>query len=96
MGCIQNYGPEYEDIPVGITGSVQLVGTKSNQKVIIDLSKNQWIYKVGLAGYEKQLYAQTPKSASYVWHDIGLPTSRMFVWYKVYYISIYEQDQFSF
>ncbi|XP_048321306.2 beta-galactosidase 7 [Ziziphus jujuba] len=79
---LANYGPEYEDIPVGITGSVQLVGTKSNQKVIIDLSKNQWIYKVGLAGYEKQLYAQTPKSASYVWHDIGLPTSRMFVWYK--------------
>ncbi|KAH7542751.1 hypothetical protein FEM48_Zijuj02G0108000 [Ziziphus jujuba var. spinosa] len=40
---------------------------------------NQWIYKVDLASYVKQLYAQTSESASYVWHDIGLPTSRMLV-----------------
>ncbi|KAH7512286.1 hypothetical protein FEM48_Zijuj12G0074600 [Ziziphus jujuba var. spinosa] len=39
------------------------------------LSKNQWKYKLGLAGYEKQLYAEAPESASYVWHNICLPTS---------------------
>nr|XP_048321005.1 beta-galactosidase 7-like isoform X1 [Ziziphus jujuba var. spinosa] len=38
------------------------------------LSKNQWKYKLGLAGYEKQLYAEAPESASYVWHNICLPT----------------------
>nr|XP_048321006.1 uncharacterized protein LOC107433613 isoform X2 [Ziziphus jujuba var. spinosa] len=39
------------------------------------LSKNQWKYKLGLAGYEKQLYAEAPESASYVWHNICLPTN---------------------
>ncbi|XP_060668500.1 uncharacterized protein LOC107433613 [Ziziphus jujuba] len=39
------------------------------------LSKNQWKYKVGLAGYEKQLHVEAPESASYVWHNICLPAN---------------------
>ncbi|KAH7522190.1 hypothetical protein FEM48_Zijuj07G0112100 [Ziziphus jujuba var. spinosa] len=50
------------------------------------LAETEWelikFLKVELASYVKQLYAQTSESASYVWHDIGLPTSRMLVWYK--------------
>lgn len=77
---VKNYGAQFENVEVGIHGPVQLIGTKQNQKVVLDLSNNQWIYKVGLAGEAKQLYANPD---SHKWHTYGLPTSRMFVWYKV-------------
>ncbi|KAK9937828.1 hypothetical protein M0R45_014596 [Rubus argutus] len=80
---LKNYDAYFDEFNVGIHGPVQLIGKyKNGTEVTKDLSKNEWIYKVGLAGEEKGLYQITGHAANFHWPTEKLPTNRMFVWYK--------------
>ncbi|KAG0486272.1 hypothetical protein HPP92_008367 [Vanilla planifolia] len=73
-----NYGAFYELMPTGIAGGpVQLIGNKNDN---IDLSSNNWSYKIGLIGEKQQVYLDNSTSA---WKSTGmLPTKLPFTWYK--------------
>ncbi|KAG0484484.1 hypothetical protein HPP92_008563 [Vanilla planifolia] len=75
---LQNYGAFYELMPTGIAGGpVQLIGNKNDN---IDLSSNNWSYKIGLIGEKQQVYLDNSTSA---WKSTGmLPTKLPFTWYK--------------
>ncbi|XP_008811417.2 beta-galactosidase 13-like [Phoenix dactylifera] len=73
---LKTYGSFFEQMPAGIVGGpVQLIG----DDFTIDLSKNEWSYKIGLDGEKKKLYLDNPEDK---WYDEKLPTKRPFTWYK--------------
>ncbi|ONK79791.1 uncharacterized protein A4U43_C01F10110 [Asparagus officinalis] len=72
---LKNYGSFYETTPVGISGPVQLIAGNT----AIDLSNNQWSYKIGIDGLGKQLHL---KNQHIKWHSRTVPTKRPFTWYK--------------
>lgn len=65
---------------VGVYGPVQLVALKNNTEVVKDITNNTWNYKVGLHGEIVKLYSPENNNG---WNTNGLPTNRVFVWYKV-------------
>ncbi|KAF8403186.1 hypothetical protein HHK36_011283 [Tetracentron sinense] len=78
---LQNYGANFDLVQTGIVGPVELIGTKNDEKVIKDLSSNNWVYKVGLHGEENQLYNVESRHSSR-WQETNLPTKKMMTWYK--------------
>ncbi|KAG9445408.1 hypothetical protein H6P81_016748 [Aristolochia fimbriata] len=73
---LPNYGPRFEKAVAGLVGGpVKLISGQNTQ----DLSTNQWTYKIGLDGEEKQLYSE---DAHHSWHSTDMPTNRFMVWYK--------------
>ncbi|KAK3006998.1 hypothetical protein RJ639_017059, partial [Escallonia herrerae] len=74
-----NYGARFDLAPTGIVGGpVQLIG-KANASM--DLSSNQWSYKVGLNGEASQMYNEkAPRNIR--WSSEGIPISRPMTWYK--------------
>ncbi|KAL5549989.1 hypothetical protein UlMin_000165 [Ulmus minor] len=57
---LPNYGALYDQVLVGIHGPVQLIGNKNGNKVVKDLTNNQWTYKIGLVGENQRLYDVFP------------------------------------
>ncbi|GAB4833510.1 Beta-galactosidase 7 [Ancistrocladus abbreviatus] len=78
---LQNYGGNFDTVPVGVLGPVQLIGKQNNNEVIKDLSNSAWLYKVGLNGEEKQL-SIGGNYANSRWHTDNLPVGHRFTWYK--------------
>ncbi|KAF5748404.1 hypothetical protein HS088_TW04G00357 [Tripterygium wilfordii] len=77
---LTNYGQHFDLKAVGIAnGSVQIV---QNGNVLMDLSSNQWSYKVGLNGEAKHLH--DPNSIhNNVWSaSQKVPAGRPMTWYK--------------
>ncbi|KAK2966971.1 hypothetical protein RJ640_014159 [Escallonia rubra] len=74
-----NYGAFFDLAPTGIVGGpVQLIG---NSNATMDLSSNQWSYKVGLNGEALQLFGEnTPRKIR--WTSEGLPILRPMTWHK--------------
>ncbi|XP_020219636.1 beta-galactosidase-like [Cajanus cajan] len=78
---LANYGPHFDNVKVGISGPIQLVSQKEGTEMIKDISKNGWKYKVGMHGENVKLYS--PGSINHIkWFTNGLPTDRIFLWYK--------------
>ncbi|KAF3439717.1 hypothetical protein FNV43_RR17995 [Rhamnella rubrinervis] len=77
----KNYGPHFDMIESGITGSVALVGRKDDEQIIKDLSAHKWTYKVGLQGLEHKYYSLDSAFAT-KWVAKELPINRMMTWYK--------------
>ncbi|KAG0485744.1 hypothetical protein HPP92_009823 [Vanilla planifolia] len=74
---LKNYGAHYELMPAGIVdGPVQLI----REQGVLDLSSNEWSYKIGLDGWEKKLYLKN--STAYKWRYGIIQTRRPFTWYK--------------
>ncbi|CAK9143003.1 unnamed protein product [Ilex paraguariensis] len=73
---LQNYGAYFDKEENGILGPVKLIAPNSQE---LDLSTNQWEFKVGLNGEERELYKDDDHRN---WHTDKLPFNRMFVWYK--------------
>ncbi|PKA53215.1 Beta-galactosidase 7 [Apostasia shenzhenica] len=74
---LKNYGAFFELMPAGIVGGpVQLIG----ENATLDLSSNTWSYKIGLDGWEKQLFLRN--STIYKWLSNMIVTQRPFTWYK--------------
>lgn len=69
---------------VGVCGPVQLVALQNNTEVVKDITNNTWNYKVGLHGEIVKLYCPENNKG---WNTNGLPTNRVFVWYKVSIVS---------
>ncbi|KAA8516637.1 hypothetical protein F0562_016857 [Nyssa sinensis] len=76
---LQNYGAFFDDMQNGIVGPVKLIAKNKQQK---DLSKNEWVYRVGIHGIEKQQLYKEDCHYNRHWNLENLPTKRMFVWYK--------------
>ncbi|KAG8376647.1 hypothetical protein BUALT_Bualt09G0085200 [Buddleja alternifolia] len=74
---LPNYGAYFDKVQNGILGPVKLVAPNSIEK---DLSSNEWAYKVGLNGLERDLQDVDAKKKR-KWHP-NIPFGRMFVWYK--------------
>lgn len=68
----------------GVTGPVELIGTKGDETIIKDLSSHRWAYKVGLHGLDdEKLYSVSAKSKSKTaWSAENLPLNRRMTWYK--------------
>ncbi|XP_059636219.1 beta-galactosidase-like [Cornus florida] len=79
---LQNYGSFFDLSPAGIVGGpVKLISNKND--VTMDLSTNQWSYKVGLNGEaEKLMDAGCQLRQSIKWSTDGLPISKPMTWYK--------------
>ncbi|XP_043708583.1 beta-galactosidase-like [Telopea speciosissima] len=76
---LKNYGSFFDMVPNGIVGGpVQLIG---NDNVTKDLSSNEWSYKIGLNGENKQFY-NDKLSHNKKWTLEGLPLNRPMTWYK--------------
>ncbi|CAN1802615.1 Beta-galactosidase 10 [Linum perenne] len=71
-------GPRYEWIPAGLT-YVKIQGLNNGT---VDLSKNQWTYKIGLQGEKLAIY--TPSGMSHVsWNPTpNVPKMQPLTWYK--------------
>ena len=54
---MQNYGPRFDLVQNGISGPVEIVGRKGDERVVKDLSSHQWTYQVGLHGLDNKLYS---------------------------------------
>nr|DAD39509.1 TPA_asm: hypothetical protein HUJ06_013832 [Nelumbo nucifera] len=78
---LKNYGAMYDLTPTGILGPVALIGKKTGEEIVKDLSSNKWTFKVGLNGEEKQLYNEDLSHDS-EWKSENPPTNRMMTWYK--------------
>ncbi|KAG9445675.1 hypothetical protein H6P81_011803 [Aristolochia fimbriata] len=77
---LANYAPAFDKFFTGIAGGpVQLVSGSSG-KVVKDLSKNTWTYKVGLDGEEKRLHSDV--SFDPTWQSGDLPVDRPMTWYR--------------
>ncbi|KAJ4717252.1 Beta-galactosidase [Melia azedarach] len=75
---LANYGAFYDSKPTGIVGgSVTLIG---NGNATIDLTTNQWSYKVGLNGESKQFH--DPNSGNANWSSSNVPQNIPMTWYK--------------
>ncbi|KAJ1380656.1 Galactose-binding-like domain superfamily [Sesbania bispinosa] len=74
-----NYGAYFDNVHVGIDGPVQLVGRKDNTEIIKDITNNVWNYKVGLHCEHVKHFSVDSTNG---WFTNGLPTDRVFVWYK--------------
>lgn len=79
---IQHYGPKFDVINNGVSGPVEIMGKKGNQKVIKDLSSNKWSYKAGLNSIDR--YNKLLNVNSSEWRSNKLPTQRKMTWYKVH------------
>ena len=75
----QNYGAYFDNIQVGVSG-VQLVSQKDGTEVAKDISTSVWSYKVGMHGENMKLYSPGIIEG---WFANGLPTDKIFMWYKV-------------
>ncbi|KAM7259894.1 hypothetical protein ACFE04_015635 [Oxalis oulophora] len=73
----QNYGPNFDLTHSGIVGPVEIIGIKDDEKIIKDLSSHKWSYRVGLQGFDKNVFNGTAK-----WLVNDMPTGRMMTWYK--------------
>lgn len=76
---LSNYGSFYDLEPTGIVGGpVQLIAGNTT----MDLSTNEWSYKIGLNGEDRQLFNPSlPHSKRWRTSDV-LPTGRSMTWYK--------------
>ncbi|TKY62981.1 Beta-galactosidase protein [Spatholobus suberectus] len=82
---LPNYGAFFENVEVGVLGPVELVAEGNDydydgDEIVQDLSKNKWNYKVGLHGEHEMHYSY--QNSLRVWYTDGIPTHRIFVWYK--------------
>ncbi|XP_043696444.1 beta-galactosidase 7-like [Telopea speciosissima] len=76
---LTNYGSFFDLVPSGIVGGpVQLIGSGNVTK---DISLNEWSYKIGLNGENKQFYGDN-LSRKNKWTSEGLPINRPMTWYK--------------
>ncbi|KAJ4822249.1 hypothetical protein Tsubulata_045095 [Turnera subulata] len=75
---LQNYGEFFEKGPEGIAGGPVKLLIDGN--TTIDLSSNQWSYKVGLTGEAKRLYDPTSKHGK--WSTGTRHVGRPMTWYK--------------
>ncbi|XP_068666341.1 beta-galactosidase 7-like [Aristolochia californica] len=74
---LANYNAAFDMFLTGIAGGpVQLV---SDGKVVKDLSKSQWTYKVGLDGEDQQLHSDV---SEHKWQSENLPVNKMMIWYR--------------
>ncbi|CAI9760639.1 unnamed protein product [Fraxinus pennsylvanica] len=73
---LQNYGDHYDNTQNGIIGPVKIIAPNSQEK---DLTNNRWAFKVGLTGFERELFSENGKKRK--WHP-NIPLNRKFVWYK--------------
>ncbi|KAJ0087884.1 hypothetical protein Patl1_32313 [Pistacia atlantica] len=76
---LPNYGANFDKRADGILGPVKLIDHSTNNTK--DISSNEWIYKVGLQGQKLESY-NPQKLNEAEWSSEGLPTNKMFVWYK--------------
>ncbi|KAG5006945.1 hypothetical protein JHK85_025487 [Glycine max] len=81
---LPNYGADFSNVSVGVCGPVQLVTLQNNTEVVKDITNNTWNYKVGLHGEIVKLYSPENNNG---WNTNGLPTNRVFVWYKTLFKS---------
>ncbi|KAI4379584.1 hypothetical protein MLD38_005862 [Melastoma candidum] len=77
----QNYGPMFDMIQSGIIGPVMIAGKKGDETTLKDLSAHPWSYKIGLHGFDKQLYSVNSDLSS-SWRSDQLPVNKMMTWYK--------------
>ncbi|XP_043710768.1 beta-galactosidase-like [Telopea speciosissima] len=76
---LANYGSFFDLVPTGIVGGpVKLIGNGNATK---DLSSNEWSYKIGLNGENKQFYDDR-LSRDKKWTSEELPLKRAMTWYK--------------
>ncbi|XP_054824803.1 beta-galactosidase 15-like [Prosopis cineraria] len=81
---LPNYGAFFDNVKVGILGPVVLAANDTTGKEqIVDISKNQWTYKVGLQGQLDKLFS-LPEAIK-PWLLFGLPRDKPMVWYKTWF-----------
>ncbi|KAL9407198.1 hypothetical protein Peur_004170 [Populus x canadensis] len=74
-----NYGANFDLVPSGITGPVELIGYHGDDETVVkDLSSQKWSYKIGLEGLNQELYS----SQSLKWQEDSFPVNRNLTWYK--------------
>lgn len=74
-----NYGANFDLVPSGITGPVELIGYHGDDETVAkDLSSQKWSYKIGLEGLNQELYS----SQSLKWQEDSFPVNRTLTWYK--------------
>ncbi|RDX63814.1 Beta-galactosidase 15, partial [Mucuna pruriens] len=78
---LANYGAHFANVHVGVCGPVQLVSQRDGTEMTKDISKYVWNYKVGIHGENVKLYSP---GSTRGWFTNGLPTDRIFMWYKLY------------
>ncbi|KAI3802823.1 hypothetical protein L1987_30966 [Smallanthus sonchifolius] len=76
----QHYGAKFDVIENGVSGPVEIIGRKGNQRVIKDLSSHKWSYKAGLNSIDR--YNKLLNVNSSDWQSNKLPTQRKMTWYK--------------
>ncbi|KAI4355825.1 hypothetical protein L6164_004562 [Bauhinia variegata] len=75
---LANYGAFFDTVPVGlVNGTVQIIGA-GNAK--LDLTSNEWSYKVGLTG-ESKLYYDPNHNTKFKWKKGELVKGRALTWY---------------
>ncbi|KAK7315626.1 hypothetical protein VNO77_34192 [Canavalia gladiata] len=76
---LANYGSYFDNVQVGIGGPIHLVAQEGDTEIIKDISQNVWNYKEGLHGENLKRYSPRYNRG---WYTNGLPSDRLFVWYK--------------
>lgn len=77
---LKNYGANFDLVPSGITGPVELIGYHGDDETVVkDLSSQKWSYKIGPEGLNQELYS----SQSLKWQEDSFPVNRTLTWYKV-------------
>ncbi|XP_065874195.1 beta-galactosidase 10 [Euphorbia lathyris] len=76
---LQNAGPHYEWIGAGLT-SVKVDGFNNG---IVDLSKSNWTYKIGLRGEKLGLYSPDKVENAHWVATSKAPKNQPLTWYKV-------------
>ncbi|XP_072075673.1 beta-galactosidase-like [Arachis hypogaea] len=76
---LPNYGAYFDNVEVGVGGPIHLVThDESGDEVVKNITNNVWNYKIGLHGENAKHYEKN----SLGWLKTGLPTDRIFTWYK--------------
>ncbi|MED6122823.1 hypothetical protein PIB30_043501 [Stylosanthes scabra] len=77
---LPNYGAFFDNVEVGIGGPIHLVThDESGDEVVKNITQNVWNYKIGLHGENVKHYHIKNTLG---WFTTGLPTDRIFTWYK--------------
>ncbi|KAK4430888.1 Beta-galactosidase 15 [Sesamum alatum] len=76
---LPNYGPRFDVVRTGLPGPIQIIGRKGDERIIKNLWKHTWTYKVGLDGFNNQVFNS---GVDKVWINGELPINKMMTWYK--------------
>ncbi|XP_073155787.1 beta-galactosidase 15-like [Henckelia pumila] len=79
---LQNYGGGFDSVGTGLPGPIEIITRQGDETIIKDLTGHEWSYKIGIDGFNHEIYDSHAKSGSDQWQSGEFPVDQMFTWYK--------------